>query len=194
MPSSLSSKPTTGVADPGGTRLYSEIRSANGSTTGHNNAPLAILTRSFSYTHISPPSPSSYDNKSNGYLPPKAEWQVLETGEIVEAEQSYGTGDVNKSGMDGFGNDWVPEKKKSEVKSPSLSAASLVSSAFGFSSVRWKGKEKEKPAVATIFNPVPEEKQKPREKIGKEALRSDIEDILKGESACATSSAHICTS
>lgn len=180
MTPSSSSSAKSGAAETG-LRPQGENKPTNG-IGGNSNAPLTILTRSFSYTHISPPSPSSYDNKANGYLPPKAEWQVLETGEIVEAEQSYGTADAHKAGMDGFGNDWVPEKKRNEVKSPSLSAASLVSSAFGFSSSRWKGKDKEKPAVATIFNPVPEEKQKPREKIGKEALRGDIEDILKGGS------------
>ena len=153
-----------------------------GVTNSSHNAPLAILTRSFSYTHISPPSPSSYDNKSTDYLPPKAEWQVLETGEIVEAEQTYSAVDSSKNGMYGFGNDWIPEKKKAEVKSPSLSAASLVSSAFGFGSSRWKGKEKEKPSVESVFNPVPEEKQTPKQKVGKEALKRNIDEILKGQS------------
>jgi len=184
-------KPSSGNVAMRSQAQRSNDDNANGSSNGlklntgaanaSHNAPLAILTRSFSYTHISPPSPSSYDNKSNGYLPPKAEWQVLETGEIVEAEQTYSTADNSKNGMYGFGNDWIPEKKKTEVKSPSLSAASLVSSAFGFGSSRWKGKDKEKPSVESVFNPVPEEKQAPRQKVGKEALKSGIDEILKGE-------------
>jgi hypothetical protein len=165
-----------------------EPAAVNSSRNGHTNpstsqnAPLAVLTRSFSYTHISPPSPSSYDTKSNGFLPPKAEWQVLETGEIVEAEQSYSSGEASKTGMHGFGNDWVPEKKKSDVKSPSVTAASLMSSALGFGGSRWKGKDRETIKGQDMpGRSMPEEKQKSRDKVGKEALRSDADDIVRSK-------------
>lgn len=173
-------KPMNGLNNSGSDRSKIDTDGIGQSSSSQHgsNAPLAGLTRSFSFTHVSPPSPSSYENKSE-YLP-KAEWQVLETGEIVEAEQSYAPDNSSKSGMYGFGNDWQPEKKRSEPKSPGVS--SLVSSALGFGSSRWRSASKEAkrpPLEGMMSGPVPEEKQKPREKVGKEALKEDVDNIVK---------------
>lgn len=177
--------------------------STSHSSTLTGPIPILGLSRTFSYTHISPPSPSSYDpnNPTNSNSLPKAEWQVLDTGEIVEAEQSYAPAKGGKGSMYGFGNDWVPEKKKVEgTKSPIFGGLG-----WGFGSVtgrgsKEKGKEKEKlngMGMGTnggdvMAAPVAGNKQKVRQKVGKEALRCDCEEILKGQPKDPLSAICIC--
>lgn len=150
--------------------------------------------RSNSYAHISPPSPSSYG--------PRTDWTVLERTEITEAEKVYeaqrnarlrqaasaGTADASLTPSNGSPSASTLKVGTNTASSRSFSSGVAgLSKSFmnialgtphGASSSSGKGKSKEITAA-----PVEQASCTPSRKQvhGREAIRSDIDEILRGK-------------
>lgn len=156
--------------------------------------------RSSSYAHVSPPSSSSYG--------PRTDWTVLDKTEITEAEKAYeaqrdarlrqvlASSPVEAGEQTHDGSAVIPGPKLGIISLPSKSfssgvaglSKSFMSIALGSpqsssSSLRYpsgKGKDKEVTAIPVEQAPcTPSKKQV----YGRNAIRSDIDEILRGQSS-----------
>lgn len=154
--------------------------------------------RSSSYTHISPPSPSSYG--------PRADWTVLDQTEITEAEKIYEaerlkrlqptenhvqdpnttslsyTGAASTSSMKGTPASGSGRTFGSGVAGLSKSFINIAlgnTASYASSQQSGKGKEREQEERPTLPQRGMSTTSK-RQACGRDAIRPDIDEILRG--------------